>query len=177
MRILIVRHARAGKADPREWPDDDDRPLTPVGRKAFALAARGLREAGPRPRAVLSSPAARALQTAGILSEAMGLGRKAAAALPALHHAASPRAALSALARLDLPGDFAVVGHAPHLCELASLLIAGSPSRAALSLGKGAACLIESPSLAPGAGCLAWSMTADHLTALARGCVGGRAFF
>jgi phosphohistidine phosphatase len=176
MRLLIVRHGLAGKADPGTWPDDDLRPLTPKGLRAFARAAAGLRRACPETGAVFASPALRTLQTAWILAKALGMKRKEVVPVPALHHAASPRAALKALSRRAPAGDFAVVGHEPNLGELASLLVSGSPRGAALPLGKGAACLIEiaggsgggADSLAPGAGRLLWSMTQDQLAALGR---------
>lgn len=184
MRLLIVRHGLAGKADAGTWPDDDLRPLTPKGLRAFARAAEGLRRACPETAEVLASPALRTLQTAWILAKALGMKRKEVVPFPALHHASSPRATLKALSRRAPAGDFAVVGHEPNLGELASLLVSGSPRGAALPLGKGAACLIEidggidgaidgqavgdAHGPAPGSGRLLWSMTQDQLAALGR---------
>lgn len=167
MDILIVRHGLAGKRDPGAWPDDDLRPLTPRGRRAFAKAARRIRAAGASPRRVLASPAVRALETARILARELGLRRKDVIAVPALHHAVPARSALKALTSLsrDLPAAFAVVGHEPNLGRMLSLLVCGSAG-AALPLGKGAACLVEAEAPEPGAGRLLWSLTQDQLAAL-----------
>lgn len=168
MDIFLVRHARAGRRDARKYPDDDLRPLTPGGRKAFSRAARGLLAAGPPPEAVLSSPALRALETAEILAKALGLGRKGVITVPALHHdvpVRGSRGTLASLSKLDLPEAFAVVGHEPNLGRLASLLVSGS-IRARLPLAKGGACLVRTAALAPGSGSLSWSMTQDLLMGL-----------
>src|SRR5919204_6466934 len=69
MRLLIIRHAIAV---PRGTPDmaDDQRPLTPKGRKRFRRAARGLAAILKRPDALLSSPLPRARETADIAAKA-----------------------------------------------------------------------------------------------------------
>lgn len=167
MDILIVRHGLAGGRDPRSWPDDDLRPLTPKGRRAFAQAARGIRTAGASPERILTSPAVRALETARILARELGIRRRDVIPVPALHHAVPARSALKSLASLSrgLPDAFAVVGHEPNLGRLVSLLVSGSAG-AGLPLGKGAACLVEAAAPKPGAGRLRWSLTQDQLAAL-----------
>ena len=62
MRLLIIRHAIAV---PRGTPGipDDERPLTPAGRKRFQTAARGLARVARRPDVLLTSPLPRALAT------------------------------------------------------------------------------------------------------------------
>jgi len=77
MDLLLVRHGLAGKADPSLWPDDDLRPLTAKGRKAFKAAAKGLKRAGPLPSLILASPALRTRETAALLAKALGLGARA----------------------------------------------------------------------------------------------------
>lgn len=168
MELLLVRHAPAEKRNPRAWPDDDRRPLTAKGRRAFARAARGLAAAGPVPGIILASPALRALETAHILADALGGGKRRSRrviAVPALHHAVAVRSALAALAALDLPRAAAVVGHEPNLGGLASLLLAGRTG-ANLPFRKGGACLLEAGSLAPGAGSLVWFLGPDQLASL-----------
>ncbi|HKP95980.1 MAG TPA: histidine phosphatase family protein [Fibrobacteria bacterium] len=166
MRILIVRHGQAGKADPGKHPDDDLRPLTPKGRKAFRRAAKGLRSLGPEPGIILSSPAARARQTAELLARALGLAAGRIADAPELHHAADPAEALARLSRRRLRGTVALVGHEPWLGEFLSLLVAGD-KRARFALDKGGACLVESPSPAKGKGRLHWLLTQEQLAGLA----------
>jgi phosphohistidine phosphatase len=165
--ILLGRHGSAGTADPEAWPDDDLRPLTAKGRKAFKRAAKGLRAQRLEPGLILTSPALRTRRTAELLAE--GLHAKAAAvrAVPELHHAVSPAKALDALSRMRLPASLALVGHEPWLGEFLSLLIAGDPKRARAEIGKGGACLVEAEALARGKGNLLWLLTQDQLRSLA----------
>jgi phosphohistidine phosphatase len=168
MEILLVRHGLAGKPDPAEFPDDDLRPLTARGRKAFAKAAEALASSGASPRAVYASPALRAAQTAALLADALELGRGRRIDTPGLHHASTARKALAGIAALNPPAAFALVGHEPLLGEIACLLVTGKAGPG-MPLRKGGACLLETPSLSPGKARLLWSLTQDQLVAIRRG--------
>ena len=74
MLLLLNRHAHAGARDPAQWPDDRDRPLTEKGRKVQRDVARFLRKHDLTPHLVLTSPWARAVQTAEILVEVARVG-------------------------------------------------------------------------------------------------------
>jgi phosphohistidine phosphatase len=73
VRLLFLRH---GQAEPREtWPaEDGSRPLTADGRRALATEAAVLARLGPAPDVILSSPLARAHETASIVAEGLGIG-------------------------------------------------------------------------------------------------------
>jgi phosphohistidine phosphatase len=167
MELLLVRHGPAAERDPRRWPDDRDRPLTPEGSRATKRAARALaRLAEPLDRLV-SSPAARARRTAEILREALDEppelelaeelepGRTAAELLAKLHPEARSRS------------RWAIVGHEPTLGELVGLCVVGeavSPVR----LSKGGAALLEFPrAMVPSGARLRWLLTRKQLMALA----------
>jgi phosphohistidine phosphatase len=168
MEILLIRHGLAGKADPDAFPDDDLRPLTPKGCKAFKRAAEGLRRLGMDPFRILTSPAVRTRMTAEIFADGIGADRKRIADMRELHHAIPPAKALAALARGTRkrpPRSLALVGHEPWLGGFLSLLVAGD-ARAGFEFDKGGACLIETPSLAKGRGRLLWLMTQDQLASL-----------
>jgi phosphohistidine phosphatase len=167
MHILLVRHGQAGKADPGKYPDDDLRPLTPKGRKAFKKAAKGLRAQAADPALILTSPVLRARQTADLLADGLGLKEKSIRALPELHHAVPPAKALARLARLRLPRAVAIVGHEPWLGEFLSLMIAGGARSARTELDKGGAALVRADSPAKGGGVLVWLMTREQLASLA----------
>jgi phosphohistidine phosphatase len=168
MEILLVRHGLAGKPDPARFPDDDRRPLTPKGRKAFARAAEALAASGASPRAVYASPARRTVQTAALLADALGLAGGGRIEAPCLHHSFTARKALAGIAALKPPAAFALVGHEPLLGEIAQLLVAGKAGPG-MPLRKGGACLLEAPSLSPGRARLLWCLTQDQLVALRRG--------
>jgi len=162
MRILLIRHGLAGKADSKAYPDDDLRPLTDKGRKSFKRAAKGLKLLGDKPETIFTSPALRARETAEILARVMGRSVKSLVDMPELHHETSPSKALARLARMKLPETAALVGHEPWLSGFLSLLIAGD-DRARIRMDKGGACLVEADKLKPGGGVLIWLAGPDQL--------------
>jgi phosphohistidine phosphatase len=134
MDLVVVRHAIAEEHS-ADRPDDE-RALTPRGRRRMRLAVGGLRRLGLRFDLVLHSPLRRAEQTAELLDP--------------LLRAAAPRKISEALARepagelLDalhgaIPSDcVAVVGHEPWTGELVAWLVLGDPtSSSGFALRKG----------------------------------------
>lgn len=118
-----MRHAVAHKRDAELWPDDGDRPLTPEGEAEFRKVAGGLGCLVPSVDALLSSPLARAWQTAEVLA---GLdGWPEPKAFPALEPESSPEQTALALEAYAESRAVAVVGHRPGLHELVSYLLAG----------------------------------------------------
>ena len=72
MRILtLVRHAKSS----RDYPElsDFERPLTPRGRKDAAAIAAKLRKADLKPDLLVTSPALRAITTARLFAEMLGI--------------------------------------------------------------------------------------------------------
>jgi phosphohistidine phosphatase len=71
MNLFLLRH---GKAD---WPDwtgpDDERPLTEEGVQEVGLVAAALKRLKVEPDFILTSPLPRALRTAEIVAETLGL--------------------------------------------------------------------------------------------------------
>jgi phosphohistidine phosphatase len=167
MDLLLVRHGLAGKADASVWPDDDSRPLTSKGGKTFKAAAKGLKQHGPRPSLILTSPAKRTRETAVILAKVLGLGGRGLKDWEALHHGRDPEKALSMLTRQKLPKTAALVGHEPWLGDFLSLLVCGRTG-AGLGLDKGGAAYVEiaDGGKAKGRGRLHWLLTQDQLAAL-----------
>ena len=64
MEAIIVRHADAGKADPKRYPDDALRPLSEEGEKEMARIARGMCRIEIEIDDIFDSGYARARQTA-----------------------------------------------------------------------------------------------------------------
>ena len=111
MKLLLIRDApavRNGSVGIR----DGERPLTPLGRKRFRVAARGLARIVERPDVLLTSPLVRARATAEI----------AAAAFKKLTPQVEPAlgrddldAVVAALRKYSLAQMVAVVGRGPTL--------------------------------------------------------------
>lgn len=132
MDLIVWRHADAGDAVV-DAAGDLDRHLTERGRKQAERMARWLQARLPERYAVLSSPAARARETA----EALGVKVRADARLGP---AADVAHALAALNWPEGPESrsrhVVLVGHQPMLGRLVSLLLSGQ--EADWSVKKGA---------------------------------------
>jgi len=163
VEVYLVRH---GIAEPRGAGDDARRELTAYGTERLRAAAAGLGRLSVEVERVLSSPYARAWQTAEILSEE--LGWPAPEAFEQLAPSASGADCLSALGH-RAGASLALVGHQPGLSELASLLLAGDEQVVRIDLRKaGVACLEAPVGLTPGSGILRWVASARMLRRLGR---------
>jgi phosphohistidine phosphatase len=134
-QLLLVRHA---KAEVDHLLGDDARALTPKGRAAFRLHAQALARLTPL-RGVLTSPLVRAVQTAEILCEAMGIAEVA------VRRELIPEAAPARLLSLlhDLEDGWAVVGHGPSLPAAAAQALRLKELPFTFKKG-GALCLVRS---------------------------------
>src|SRR6478736_3180082 len=79
MRLYVMRHGPA--VDDAPSGRDDDRELTASGRRRVRAVAQALLEAGEMPKTIVSSPLARALSTAEIVSAVAAAGHDG----PAVH--------------------------------------------------------------------------------------------
>lgn len=131
MKLYLIRHAAAiaGSGEVIE----EHRYLTIRGRKSFRLTAKRMAKKGEMPDVIVTSPLARALQTAEILSEAL-VFQGVVAVSPELAPGFDQAKLRRILASFKGTRGLAVVGHEPDLGEVAgTLLNVGRP----LSLKKG----------------------------------------
>ncbi len=119
--LYLVRHAHAS-----EFRPDDERPLSPKGKKQIERISKALR--GKRliePSVFWHSPYLRAIETATLLHEGLGLSTpfKTVAGL-------TPFDNPTRVAELIDPSseDTMIVGHEPNLSTLASILLSGTQS-------------------------------------------------
>lgn len=142
-QLYLLRHGVAVSPGTPDLPDDD-RPLTDKGERKMRQIAQGLRRLDLTLNRIVTSPLPRARRTAEIVADRLRLSDH-------LDEADVLRAGNSANAIrewLDTQSDdrLMIVGHNPALSELVSLLIAGSPGAAPISLRKGGiAALSSSP--------------------------------
>jgi phosphohistidine phosphatase len=154
--LCFLRHAHAG--DSMTWEQADElRPLTEKGRRQAERVGRLLATAGFVPDALLTSPLARARETAEIVADLFGVRAQEERRLgepldltildAILNDAGSPRRAL-------------IVGHDPDFSELVSELVGGSP----IFMRKGALARIDvARPLGAGSGDLRWLVPPDLL--------------
>lgn len=162
MRLYLVRHAQSG---PSGLGRDLDRQLTERGREQAKILGRGLKRLNVSLHEVLTSPAARAAETAEILARSF---QPAPPVLPVggLYGNEDPRPLLEAILPRTGKGDLAVVGHLPVLERFASLLVSETPQAALHFQTASAACLEFDAAPAFGQGRLRWLMGPDEFAAL-----------
>ena len=165
MKLYLIRHAIAEEHAPGRR--DAERALTPEGQEKMRRAARGLREIGVEIERILTSPIRRARETADIVAEA--LGRTEVRELPELSPGSEPSRLLASLEPWRDADALALVGHEPDLGQLASFLLAGSPSTCSLPFRKGGVACFDGE-LLPGMQRLQleWLLTPKQLRALGR---------
>lgn len=162
--IYIMRH---GIAEDRSTSGADaDRLLTAEGKRRVVEVARGLKALDVRPVVVVSSRLPRAMETATLTAEVLAKDIEVEP-LTSLEPGYDAQATLDELEMYHDAKSVLLVGHQPHLGELASLLLTGSASRAPLPFRKGAVAAFEVDAVPPRyPGVLLWFMTAKQLRGL-----------
>ena len=136
MRLYVMRHGPAEDRAPSG--QDSDRKLTPSGRAIVDRVARafhtgrGVGGAPPTPLRILTSPRARARETAAIMHAAMTSSPDAVE----VHHELGGEVPipLSLIAAAAASGvDTLLVGHQPVVEELVQQLVGGRPVRTGFS--------------------------------------------
>jgi len=156
MELYLLRHAHAG--DPAKWTGDDAvRPLSARGRAQCERLGSFLASIGFRPDAIVSSPLARALETAELVAGSLG----AAVTLDDRLGIGFDMAALGDLVRDSGAWTrLVVVGHDPDFSELLAELT-GAPS---IPMRKATLARVDlEPPPTPGAGTLRWLVPPDLL--------------
>jgi phosphohistidine phosphatase len=153
VELYLLRHAHAG--DPAKWQGDDaERPLSEKGRGQAERLGAFLAERRLKPGALLTSPRVRAVETAQIVGNAIGVK-------PEIDERLAMALDLAGLSEvIDDAGSRRVmlVGHDPDFSDLAATMV-GAQS---LALRKGALARIDvSLPLEPGAGILRWLLPPD----------------
>jgi|KBSSwiStaDraftv2_1062776.scaffolds.fasta_scaffold471829_1 phosphohistidine phosphatase len=162
MKVVLIRHAAAV---PRGTPGvlDNERPLTSSGKVKFRAAARGLARIMPTPNVLLTSPRARAQETAEIAAQAFKNIE------PGIERALAEENVddiLSALKSHPLDSTVALVGHEPTLgAVLARMLGSGQAER--LAFKKGGVAVVDLPEGPATPGRLIWFLDPHILRTLA----------
>ena len=155
---MILYFLRHGKAGSPTRGNDDARELTPAGIEALQRAAPLWRRVNLRPDVVLSSPLARARQTAELVCEAIG-----GEVLPddRLRPGASWGDLARAMAQHPDARRVLFVGHEPDLSSAVAYLTGAASVR----MRKGGLACVEFYGIPePGGGELAWLLDPDLYT-------------
>jgi phosphohistidine phosphatase len=173
MELFLLRHARAAEPAGRWAGRDAERPLTPPGARKMRRIAAGMRALRLSFDLVLSSPYARARQTAEIAVEVLRL-RQRLQWHDDLRPDGSAERLLRDLARRSRSARrVLLIGHEPNLSELAGRVLCGRPV-AVLIMKKGGLCKLAVSTLRGSQGNqLAWLLGPRHLVRLGRAAAAG----
>jgi len=166
MNLYLLRHGVAVERGTRGYENDDERPLTPKGRRKLRCAVKAMRAMDLSFDAILSSPLVRARQTADMVGK--GLHKKVT-----LTEHLAPGAKFATLIRYlrglkPTPENALLVGHEPDLSELASLLMAGSADALAITFKKGGLCKLSAEQLQAGkCASLEWLLAPSQMELMA----------
>ena len=122
MDLYILRHGIAAERGDPKYPKDEDRPLTDEGQKKTLKVARYMKELGLSFDLILSSPLARARQTAEIAASVLGCKSK----LKFSVHLAPGGSKKDLMGEIGRRTRVLLVGHEPYLSELISMLLSGT---------------------------------------------------
>ncbi len=157
MLLYFLRH---GDASRDSSIDDSERPLTDLGIRQATLAAAFLQRIDPGIGALLSSPLARARQTASIVRDKNSLP----VPIPSeyLLNGTDQRQLFKPLESLGVQSAL-LVGHEPHLSETISILLCGN-REAGIEMKKCGIALVETPAtIEAGSGRLRWLVSPDTI--------------
>ena len=164
MILYVLRHGIAEDSGPDG--DDASRRLTPRGRKRVYAAARGMRALRLRFDLILTSPFARAAETAAILGEVYG-GDPVPREFPPLAQGIAPVETVRALRPFARHSAIVIVGHDPGLSGVVAFLLTGSPEGFQLTLRKSGLVALDVHDLGRRAGAtLDWMLTPRQLRVL-----------
>jgi len=159
MNVFLLRHGACEKEAPG---GDAERRLTPEGRKAIENSVPGMKSLIGQVDYILTSPFARAVETADIVADAFKC-RGFVEEMPELADRGSEEALDVMLNKLVGKENIVVVGHMPHLGEVAQYFL-GIESETTVELKKGGMARIYIKGFpGPGEGKLHWVMTSGEL--------------
>ncbi len=128
MTLYLLRHGKAEKHHPQ---GEESRELTDYGFEQARRMGRFLEGRLSSRLRILVSPYTRAQQTARVFAEAAGMKDVPRETRNCLTPLEEPETVMAEIAAEEDPAVL-LVGHNPHLSQLASLLLWGRPGRLAL---------------------------------------------
>jgi len=155
MMVYIIRHGIAVDVGQQGVRTDAGRMLSAEGQTRTRQVARGLNALGVRLDGVLSSPLVRAVETAEIIARELGDDAVTVEETDAMLPGTDPTDLIAELARRGRSA-LAVVGHMPHVADVASRMLAPRDTVSLVFKKAGVAAIEFEGKPAAGAGWLVW---------------------
>ena len=168
MDLFLIRHAIAESLGKQDEFSDEKRVLTAEGRNRMREAINGLIKLGVEIDLILTSPFARAIETAEILAAAVGLAKKDIRQTANLAPGAAAESLFTEIKGHAGAVAVALIGHQPDLGGLISRIIQGDGALS-IQLKKGGVCCVNVTETVPSLrGDMMWMLTPKQLRLLAK---------
>lgn len=142
MVIYFLRHANAGSKHFSNPAKDEKRPIDKMGEEQSHDVGRALAAIGVSVNVIISSPLARAMQTAAIVSQEIGHEEKLV-----LDDALRPEATFDKFKglvnRYQDKAAIMVVGHDPSMTDFVNRVLSGGRPLSAIEMKKGGVAKVE----------------------------------
>lgn len=169
MELFVIRHAIAEPLGKENEFSDEKRALTAEGRDRMREIVKGLVKFGVEFDLILTSPLARAVQTAEIVATAAGLTKKEIKQSDNLSPGASADLLFAEIKGLAGVEAIALIGHQPDLGSLISRIIRSGAGPLSIQLKKGSVCCLNVSETVPTLrGDMMWLLTPRQMRIVAK---------
>lgn len=145
MKLYLIRHSNAVDPGTPEYEDDSQRPLSEKGREKMRKIASALVGLGVKPDVILSSPFARAAQTAEILAKRLKYKNEIAFS-DSLVPVGNADTLIGEINEKYSVDELVLVGHEPSMSALVGVLAAGN-SEVSVNFKNGSVCCLSADDL------------------------------
>ncbi|WP_456432576.1 phosphohistidine phosphatase SixA [Thermosulfuriphilus sp.] len=160
MELYLMQHGR-----PLSEAEDPERRLSGEGREEVRASALAIKHLGLFFDQILSSPKARARETAEIVAEVLGYPLEGIKVHQEFKPLVPPAESVAVIKKTAVE-RLLIVGHLPSLAEIVSYLVSGAPG-IKVHFKMAGLCALSSSDLSPGSAELLWHLWPEHLARLA----------
>lgn len=169
MELFVIRHAIAEPLGKENGFSDEKRKLTVEGRNRMREIVKGLVKVGVELDLILTSPLARAIETAEIVATSVGLSKKEIKQSANLAPGASAERLFAEIKSHAGVESIALIGHQPDLGGLVATIIQGDAGSLSIQLKKGGVCCLNVTETVPTLrGDMEWLLTPKQLRLVAK---------
>ncbi len=169
MELFVIRHAIAEPLGKENEFSDEKRALTDEGRTRMREVVKGLVKLGVELDLIMTSPLARAVETAEIVATAVGLSKKEIKQSANLAPGASAAHLFAEIKSQAGVEAIALIGHQPDLGSLISRIIQSDGGVLSIQLKKGSVCCLSVSETVPTLrGDMVWLLTPRQLRLVAK---------
>ena len=169
MELFVIRRAIAEPLGKENDFSDEKRALTVEGRNRMREVVKGLVKLGVEVDLIMTSPLARAVETAEIVATAVGLSKKEIKQTTNLAPGASAANLFAEIKSHAGVEAIALIGHQPDPGGLISRIIQSDGGALSIQLKKGGVCCLNVTETVPTLrGDMVWLLTPRQLRLLAK---------